>query len=493
MTRKKLHKTTLVICILLIAIWHFWSLSYSPLPWFDETFFASITNSLMNGHGFHLAVCPIQTNGEQVLTYGPVYFLLTTLSSSIFGFGIMSFRIVNLIGAIISLLFFYRILQQLLLPFWLIISVTFLLIFDVIFIQNAHSGRMDLVALAFFLASISIHIGGKNKEITPFLIGLLGTLAVLTTLRIAVFVLPFFITLFVFKLVNRNWRYSMILLFTSLVLYGIWIWWGFGSISNFIQEYSGSKTDMALNNKNLISSFVGGNFQIPFYQIPLIVIGSISVLIMLIKKYKLLNVWILIMPIPFFYLLVKDTGAYSAMVVPFWYLAIAMAVNFVQSENSQIKKYLYPLYAAIVLLFIVNSSIFALKSITIVSTIAERDPKSLEHWAKKHIPEGSRVVGDDRYYYACMQNNSDFQYMDRVNSHLTRANYHASKYHPNYLFISNQTPSEILDAYRNVFNFEEKWDYVPTNTNTKIQRFISMLPITIQSSYQGTLIKVSKK
>lgn len=493
MTRKPFHKIVLVIVVILVVIWHFWSLQYSPLPWFDETFFASITHSLMNGQGFHLAVCPIQTNGEQVLIYGPVYFLLTTLSSSIFGFGIMSIRMVNLIGAIISLFIFYRIIRQLSLPTWVTISVTLLLMFDFIFNQNAHSGRMDLLALAFFLGAILIHVRDNKKDTTPFLIGLLGTLAVLTTLRIAVFVLPFFTTLFTYNLLKHNWRHATILLLTSITLYGIWIWWGFGSISSFIQEYTVTKNEIDPNRKNLISSFVGGNFQIPFYQIPLVVIGSISVLFMLIKKTRLSNAWVFILPIPFFYLFVKDTGAYSAMLVPFWYFSIAIAVSFVQRQYTQTKRLLYPLCTVIVLLFMVNISTFLFKSITIICTKTERDPKPLVQWIEKHIPEGSRVVGDDRYYYACIQNHSDFQYMDRIGDHLIRARYHSKEFKPDFLFISTQTSPEIINAYKSEFEFGDQWEYKPKKTNDKIQKLISLLPMPIQSSYQGTLIKVSSK
>lgn len=476
--------------IITMSIWHIWSLAYSPLPWFDETFFASITHSLMNGKGFHLAICPIQTNGEQVLTYGPIYFLLTTISSTIFGFGLVSFRLVNLLGAIISIIVFYKILQKLQLPYWLIVGVTFLLVFDVIFIQNAHSGRMDLVALAFFLSAISIHLGKQKNIITPLLIGLLGTLAVLTTLRIAVFVMPIFATLFFFNLIKKNWSYSVILLTSSVFIYGIWVWWGFGSIDSFIIEYLGNSNG---EDNSLVGSFVGGNLKIPLYQLPLVVIGSISFLIWIFKSYRELNSWILFMPIPFFYLLVKDTGAYSAMVIPFWYLTIAYAAFLLLHQYSQKKRIAYTIYATIVFLLLVNTGVFTLKAITIVSTIAERDPKPLNHWVKKHLPEGSRVVGDDRYYYACLQNNSDFQYMDRVHNHSTRARYHATEYQPNFLFISTQTPQQILEAYKAEFHFEEQWNYVPSNTNHTIQKLISLLPIPIQSSYEGTLIKVSSK
>ena len=103
---QKYAKPSFVLVILMAALWHFWALPYSPLPWFDETFFASITHSFINGSGFQLAVCPLQSNGEPVLLYGPVYFLLTGLITKTLGFGLFSFRLANLLGAIVSIFLF---------------------------------------------------------------------------------------------------------------------------------------------------------------------------------------------------------------------------------------------------------------------------------------------------------------------------------------------------------------------------------------------------
>lgn len=46
-----MNKNIIISLLLALVAWHLWSLTYSPLPWFDETFFASLTNSFMNGRG----------------------------------------------------------------------------------------------------------------------------------------------------------------------------------------------------------------------------------------------------------------------------------------------------------------------------------------------------------------------------------------------------------------------------------------------------------
>lgn len=59
-------------------------MSFSPIAWFDEVYFASTTHSFMNGNGLSLEL----DHCEPVLMYGPIYFLLTSSVMKLFGFGI---------------------------------------------------------------------------------------------------------------------------------------------------------------------------------------------------------------------------------------------------------------------------------------------------------------------------------------------------------------------------------------------------------------------
>lgn len=488
----KPRKITLGLLGLALVIWHIWSLSYSPLPWFDETFFASITNSLLHGKGFLLEVCPMQTHQEQVLTYGPVYFATTAMLSKILGFGIMSFRIVNLFAGFVAVGLFFKIIYQLQLPSRILGITLLLLAFDVIFVQNAHSGRMDLVALAFTLGSYHQHLCFKPTQVRTLLVALLGTLAVLTTLRIAVLVFPFFALLFFNHLRLRQWRNAILLPVTSVVLYAIWIWWGFGSIGAFIEEYMGKSSAQA-STQSLASGFVGGNFNIPFYQFPMVSTGVISIIILLKTCRTSQTLWLFLLPIISFYLLVKDTGAYSAMVVPFWYGTIALAASQILQKQFVSQTIPRMTWLCLGLLLFINTGIFATKSMTILAGKSERDPKAIEAWVAKTIPPHCKIVGDDRYFYACLSNHCSFQYLDRLGTPDERARYHLENFRPDYLFASTQTPKEVLDAYGRYYTFYDTLRYVPATSMNQWALLPFKLPIQISSSYEGMVIRLEAK
>lgn len=488
---QNLAKPIFIVLIAFTIFWHFWSLTYSPLPWFDETFFASITHSLINGKGMHLAVCPIQTNGDPVLIYGPVYFIITGLITKTLGFSLYTFRLANLLGAIISVFLFFKITKKQGWKKTTMYLMTILLTFDVIFVQNAHSGRMDLAALAFLLGSIYLYFFDKTSISRQVFIAILGTLAVLTTLRIAVLVLPFFVLVLFINIKNKQYWQAAALLFTSILLYASWIGVGFGSLSGFIAEYTQSQSD-SYTGQTLVSSFLGGNFAIQPYQYPMVVAGLLAVIIQIKHNYKNPTFWLISIPILCFYLLVNDTGAYSALVVPFWYLLIGFAFEKLSTNSNNSLTRLISL-CVIILLLLVNGGVFLLKSATILTTIPQRSNKQLTTWVSERLPAQSRVVGDDRYYYAVIESNSDFQYISRTQSDEERAKFHKETYQPDYLFISSQTPPELIEAYKKHFRFEESYSYIPQTQESFLTRIIQRLPMQIQTSMAGNLIKVESK
>lgn len=437
-----------------------------------------------------LEVCPIQTGNNQVLTYGPVYFLLTSLFSFVLGWGLYSIRLVNLLFAIISVIIFYKLARKIGLSSKLTIIFVSLLSFDTIFVQNAHSGRMDLVALCFFLLAINFHLNIKNKLKSATLLSVLGTLAVLTTLRIAILVLPAFALLWFKYIYDKEWRSVIVLPVLSIVLYLIWVFVGFGSIEAFILHYTNTSAE---TGKSLTNSFIGSSLYVPFYQLPLVITGIVAVLFLLYKKVKSVEVWTYILPIVFFYSYVKDTGAYSAMVVPFWYLVIALSIK--EFQNISLKKsILNPIIYTITLgLLFVNVGVFVTKSVTILLSLNERNPKPLSVWVENNLPKGCNVVGDDRYYYVSMKNDCDFQYIDRVNSPSDRAKFHFDNFKPDYLFVSNQTPKENINAYLEYYSFTDTLNYSIPNKSVIASKILNFIPIPISSSYEGSLIKLELK
>jgi len=345
------NNTFFYLLLSILGIWHLWSLLYSPLPWFDETFYASITKSLLEGKGFLLEVCPIQTEGKEVLTYGPIYFLLTGLSFTLFGFGVFQFRIVALVFAALSIYIFSKILKQLSVNKSISRLFILLLAFDVIIIQNGHSGRMDMVALFFALTAWWGYFKSQTHIKHLWLMSITGVVAVLTTPRIAVIIFPLFIYALIYFVKSKNWQRISIITIPPVLIYSVWIVFAFGSITGFIEHFSTPVTE-SNEPANNIFSYLGGNLYVPFYQWPLILTALISSAILLFNKNKSQTLLLLSLPVFTFYIVVADTGAYSALIMPFWYLIVALALaNF--SANKKIVRTL--LYSGVVITLFVTS------------------------------------------------------------------------------------------------------------------------------------------
>ena len=130
---------------------------------------------------------------------------------------------------------------------------------DTLITSNAHSGRMEFVALFFVLAAYYFYI--INNRWTSTLISLMLTIAVLTTPRVVFIAIPLAITEFVDIARNKNWTYLFIYGFIPVLSYLVWIYASYGSIDAFVAYFT--KPNDFTQNQSLIERFIGGNFFIP--------------------------------------------------------------------------------------------------------------------------------------------------------------------------------------------------------------------------------------
>src|SRR3954469_18144463 len=98
----KKYKIFILIISLIYVVYHLVTLSYSPLPWFDEISFASITNSYIKSHTFFQEALAISTPGQNSM-YGPLFFALQAWIIKLFGWSMFNFRISNLLFGIANL------------------------------------------------------------------------------------------------------------------------------------------------------------------------------------------------------------------------------------------------------------------------------------------------------------------------------------------------------------------------------------------------------
>ena len=104
----KYEKTKVCGILIIVVFWimyHISTIPISPLPNYDEVFFASISNEYQNTGLLNLKAGTLPgENSIEVLEYGPIYFLLQGLVISKFGLSITSARSISLICGILLFL-----------------------------------------------------------------------------------------------------------------------------------------------------------------------------------------------------------------------------------------------------------------------------------------------------------------------------------------------------------------------------------------------------
>lgn len=453
------------------------TLSSYTLPWFDESFLASITYSLSQGKGFELAVSPLSHHSEQVLVYGPVYFLLTWLSTTFAGFTPWGYRLVNLLAAFAVVFLLYKRLQRYSKARWLLL----LLLFDPIFLQDAHSGRMDMVALAFVFGSFS-KVTSTNYTYRSFLaVGITAALALLTTPRIAFILLPlgifYLIRGYQLKQMKPVWLSAGI----CLLIYFLWIIWAFGDVNNFISYYFQS------GDKTLANTFIGINTQVPAFQWPLL-ISAFSFTLYQTYKSKNINVLQLnfMLPVIMFYLTVVDTGIYSALVVPFLYSLMIVAWPFVHKQKMA--------NLALTIIICLNAGTAFCKYVSIGLTCANRNYTIMDEWQRQHIPAGARIVGDEAYYYAAISNQNEYQLIQWGAELTERISYHMDTFKPHYLMIGPYTSKDVSDRYKSSFTIIDSMTIsYPSESPAKalILKLLNHGQIKHPSSFEGTVYQIA--
>lgn len=424
--------------ILFIISLQLFCIEMSPLPWFDETFFASIARSLSIDGKLVPGVSASVMNHEPALAYGPVYFVFTALSFKVLGFGIWQFRIVNLLAGFVAVFLALVIKNQIVKAeklftrddiFWYL-----LLISDIYWNFNLTGGRMDMTALCFVLsAAVCFNQGTKSgKQYFFVLSGVCWGIAFLTTPRIFFIALAFFITVVV-MFFNRKLSFVKILLIglPFFMIYCIWIW-ECGGINEFIKIYT-HNFDNANTADNTVTEYLLGNFFVPTYEIPLLLIFTYCLIYAFRFTPNFFTNYIIgfiLLCIGLFYVLIFDAGPYSTFILPLVYIIIIVVKELLPNRGD-----IRMLLSALLLVNILH---FGFKTFQTMMTSRYRNPELINSFIKKHIPAGSHVVGDKIYYYGVVINNSEFQYFDTFGSLETREKKLREEFKFKYLIESEQ-------------------------------------------------------
>lgn len=400
-------KAMLVAYAWLYVAWHVWTLPYAPLPWFDEVVFASISHHWIESASLVPNVTSAALHGLPFQIYGFVSFTIHGMSMKLLPLP-LGYRLPTFLFGCLVLLLCRRLFA---LPWWM------LLIFSLDpFLQlSMHEGRMDLEAVFWSLGAWYFLYRTEKKQHFSWIAGVMALLAILTTPRSFVLLLPpAFIAL------NRGeWRFF-------LPLYGgyaLWVLWAFGSPQAWLRHY--------LHDFALLKNYVGNSGYIPKHEY--LLIGSVCLLAVFyfFGKQRLPKeplFWASVSSILVFYLLVFDYGPYSVFILPLYYYLLFF---FLQPASKRLRK----LILGCLLLF--NLGYTFAKQVQILMSLPMRDYRSFHAFVRRHIPPGSKVVSEPMPYYALLAAGSDLQLMDYYNTPEERERIHRQEYKAEYMIVTD--------------------------------------------------------
>lgn len=430
------------------ALLHICTIVRSRQVWFDETFFASIADSLERTGELSLPISPLWIR-DQVYLYGPVYFIILATVFRIFGIGIVQTRLPGLLFGFALLGVTFLILRHEKLRRSVALTACILLAIDPMFHQNVHSGRGDSTALFFLLSAFLLLLKSRDAAGTSGIwwcigSGILGALGVLTTPRPGYLLMPMGLILLA-RWFRRPSVYAALQPFAWGValscVYGIWVLYAFGSIDGLIEYYA-----------RFADTYAGAG-QIRLLQGPLLAIlfGLVVVILFRAPRQLLSELTLFgLFGVAAFYVFVRSGPpfgqTYSFLLIVPGYIALASLVaDASQLLGERSKRFIA--YACFGLLFLVNGSAFLARTVLEIAEWERRDPTVAEELIRDVVPPGSRVVGDDKFYFAVKRNGSYFQYIERGGTLIERVAYHRDVFQFDYMITSRADDSEILQAY----------------------------------------------
>jgi hypothetical protein len=478
----------------LLLFFHLAISGFSPMPWFDETYFASMALHFSETGEFSPPVCPLMDYYyPQSKAYGPAYFVLLAGVFKTIGFGMFQMRLPSILFGFGFILVAYRMLRDGGVPSALGNFVFLLLIFDPIFLQNIHSGRMDSMAL-FMSAAGSFFLlrGIRNQTWKDYLFcGIFLAFAILSTPRVAVNMFGAGMVAFLAYLFAPGWKaWFRILLIPAIIagLYSVWVFWGFGGYSEAWNYFFGQPKEK-LYYDSLAQGYISFKKYIPPFQFPALIVFGVFLIVVFVRRRPLSWLfWICLLNVAAYFALVKDTGLYSIFSIPWVYMLLAILV----SSISGLEPVTGRIRMAFIMLILMNTGIFLTKQTVVLLSAPSRNAELAQKAFSACIPAGSRVIGDDAYYYVSIHNGCDFQYLDRGAAGFQRVKYHDEKFRFQYLVVRNpvSNPKEF-EHYRKKFPLRKIGEIPSPEPSLVLRRFESFLKVVgiknIPLGYRGTI------
>ncbi|MCH7534792.1 MAG: glycosyltransferase family 39 protein, partial [Bacteroidetes bacterium] len=461
---------------IIYSIYHVATLAITPTPWLDEGLLLSLSQSFSNTGNFHLDLAPHYDFSRNYNLYGPVYFCFTHFFTDTFGYGIFQFRITALLFGLLSILIFRRIIQE-----YFDVAIAnlfgFLLLLDPVFQNNMHEARMDTMALFFIGASLLTCIFFLKKENKQMLLfsALFGLLALLTTPRSG------FVLLFIAYPVLKTGFRNIIIWSTPIVLvYSCWSYWAFDGFSNTFNYYNSFNELFNLLTPSTLP-------LIPFLSWPLIVLVVTTAIFVPYRKLfrdrsEVNKILFVIGPVLFLHLFVKG-GYYFIYVIPFYYWLYLLLA---QHAGQKILR----IFTTLILML--NIGLMSAKAINLMLQNNDAHDE-LVTFIGNHIPSESKVIAKEKFYYACIANNLEYQssVFWWTSTPQQKEKYHTEVYDYDYLI----QPFGESNYYTNIGKFDTIAVFQSDVTENFIQTTLKKLnlPISINKKIYDMAILRRKR
>jgi hypothetical protein len=516
---------SLLVCY---AFFLFFMLPYYILFTTDEVFMANIAQSFIETGHFSPKSCTIPDSiRDNVKDYGFVYFGIVGLFTKYVSNSIIAYRSISYffmwacLG--ISYLFIWQEKVSKKLGSWFVV----LFVTDQLFtnIVMTGAGRMNSLALFLFLVAIYIFyyepLKFKNIFANSFCVALFLALALLTTPRIFVLLpLSFIVVYYKYFQLNKtafadrqmqktalkNLFFKSITVFSCVsLLYGLWIFYAFGSLLSFYDYYFSHKLFLKGSNESLQKFFTFGNSTpLNFAYIPAIIVLSIITIYAYQQRHKIdfkQSYFFLGMLFTLLMLFFIIRSVYMINLLPFLYLSIILVAKPLYEYNAKNKKFINNLFG---LLLLVNVAVFSYKTLKTILFIDLRNEKTVVETLKNAIPPQTPVLASDIYYYAALQSELKYQifYIGYFYSPQERLKHHLENIKPAYLILSNtlnKEQKENLALYQQHYTLTPYKTIVLTDTTQitvaqkamkKLANFFNLQP---PQSYEGMIYKLQKK
>ncbi len=540
--KKNIYIFFALFCLYGFVLWY--ATFYYGLPNGDEAVYANLvinyikTGKLFSNSSPFLREYWQQTQQENLL-FGNIYTIAGAwCCEALGGFSQTNYRLFITFTNILSLFCIWQLLSfqnYLALPFRCLLLLFYVI--DSCFFKSLMQFRPEALALSFVIGATwaVLHLKADNKKsnkttyvsrlkdlksillptFRAAMVGLFMVLAVLTTPKAVVLLLSLGLLLLLRAYREPTQRLPLFVIGIVIMLgYGTWISTKFGSMADFYQYYIEAMQLAAILKKEQTTLFIWYKFNIETLHQFTFLLGFICLLL---NYKKILKGWqtdelFFVAALNFISYYVIVHTASNSLYALVW--TLLLIVKTLQDQQTFLKPYLQKIEWATMAYALLLFCLVPVYSATKLYLFAEGKNSTAVYAAFAKLPKGTKIVGDNMYFYACHQNQLDFEQATLILSHSkavqanidTTATFQkllALHKKADYLVLSEEGEQarginkQLRNFYLRNLNLTLldtiKMSESPTNWfATLLMNFYKTLNLTVPPTYNGRIYEIKK-